>query len=270
MGLGHSLDPEEFERRPPLARPGIGSLSNKWQAALEPYIYGELHVKSTELDQFASSFHDSQGHRRPMLRSLYFRTVLPTYSDADRNVYESNQDRVANNRAASVAVAELFSILAPWEPHPGAAVDLFISAYSLTDHCHRFYDRYKNSFIRLPDSDKLSVVPCIKSISLHPRGREIHPVSLVALTAKAPAIQSVTWDYNEPVPYLALRRPMRDEFARSLETLRLPPSTRQFRVNVYSGDPYRLKHRQPNLVFPHQRDPLCSAVIGASEMPSTS
>jgi hypothetical protein len=76
-----------------------------------------------------------------MLKSLYFRIVLPTYSDADLNVYESNQDRVANNRAASEAVAALFSILAPWEPHLGAAVDLFISAYSLTDHCHRFYDR---------------------------------------------------------------------------------------------------------------------------------
>jgi hypothetical protein len=42
--------PEEPESRPPLVRLGIGSLSRKWQAALEPYIYGELHGKSTELD----------------------------------------------------------------------------------------------------------------------------------------------------------------------------------------------------------------------------
>jgi hypothetical protein len=250
----------ETASRPPLVRPGIASLSRKWQAALEPYIYRDLHIMSTELDQFASIFRDSQAHRRPMLKSLYFRIVLPTYSDADCTVYESNQDRLDNNRAASDAVAALFSILAPWGHRPSAAVDLSISAYSPTDHCHRFYDRYKNSFIQLLDSDSLSVVPCIKSISLYPHDREFHPSNLLALTAKAPAIHSVTWRYDEPVPYLALRRPMRDEFARSLERFRFPPSMCQLEVHIDSGDPFRLEHRQPNLVFPHHRDPLCSAI----------
>jgi hypothetical protein len=95
-----------------LARPA--SLSRKWQFSVEPAVFREIKLKSTELDAFASVFSTSQSHRRRLLKSLVFNIVLPIYSDDDCAMYETDWDRLANSKAASEAVTALFDVLSRW------------------------------------------------------------------------------------------------------------------------------------------------------------
>ena len=101
-----------------LVRPCIACLSRKWQFAVERLVYREVRFKHTELDEFAAIF--SQASRRGLLQTLRFDIVLPSYGDADCAVYESDQERLANNKVASEAITALFGVLATWGSDPPA------------------------------------------------------------------------------------------------------------------------------------------------------
>ena len=108
-----------------LVRPKIASVSRKWQLAVERVVCREVRFKNAELDAFASVF--SQPRRRALIETLRFEIVLPTYSDTECAVYESDQDRLANNRAASEAVASLLHLLSGWGSDPDVAFVCFFS-----------------------------------------------------------------------------------------------------------------------------------------------
>ena len=260
-----------------LVRPKIACVSRKWQLAVERVVCREVRFKNAELDAFASVF--SRPRRRALIETLRFEIVLPTYSDTECGVCESDQDRLANNRAASEAVASLFHLLSGWGSDPDVAVRLFLLVYSPMDSSYRgadklakdqlgvfwgsradlFGKRYQNSYIQLSDLDKLPVVPCLEWVSPHAGSREFHPGSDLALMTKAPARERLTWNYYKPTVFLALRRKMRDELVQNLKAIRLSPSTRFLTVDF---NLYGCVHseRLPNLVFPQQHDPLCAAL----------
>ena len=108
-----------------LVRPKIASVSRKWQLAVERVVCREVRFKNAELDAFASVF--SQPRRRALIETLRFEIVLPTYSDTECAVYESDQDRLASNRAASEAVASLLHLLSGWGSDPDVAFVCFFS-----------------------------------------------------------------------------------------------------------------------------------------------
>lgn len=57
-------------------RPGIASLSKRWQVAVEPLVFRDVRVKSTELDKFTSAF-SAYPDRRRYLRNLNLHIMLP-------------------------------------------------------------------------------------------------------------------------------------------------------------------------------------------------
>lgn len=260
-----------------LVRPKIASVSRNWQLAVERVVHREVRFKNDELDAFTSVF--SQPRRRALLKKLRFEVVLPTYSDAECGVYESDPYRLANNKAASEAVAGLFHVLSGWGSDPDVAVLLFLHVYSPMDPSYRgadkmmrdmadvargsradlFEKRYEHSYIQLMDLDKLPLVPCLEWVGLHAGTRRFHPGSYLALITRAPACEWLVWNYYEPIVYPALRRKMRDELVQNLKAIRLSPSVRRLTVDFYSHGCVH-SERLPNLVFPHQQDPLCAAI----------
>ncbi|KAK3986389.1 hypothetical protein QBC44DRAFT_361601 [Cladorrhinum sp. PSN332] len=271
-----------------LVRPGIASISRKWQSVVEEHTFRKLKITNTELPKFASIFSAPQSHRRALLKSLNFSIILPTYTDQECGIFETNEDRAANDKFASEAVYGLFTILSSWGPDPAIGLSLSFDIHSPMDCEHRGYPkyrqdsrdakygnrqdlfgkRYKYSYIRLTHPDKsLPEVPCIagtlefwKAFEGADDQRNVHPCSQAALAlTKAPRVQNLVWGYREPGVYLPLRRAMRQEFVQYLDTLRLGPFINAFEFELRSRW-YLHYHRLPNLVFPHEQDPLPSAL----------
>ncbi|KAK4156177.1 hypothetical protein C8A00DRAFT_30990 [Chaetomidium leptoderma] len=263
-----------------LVRPNISSVSRQWKSAIEMITFRELKVKSTELAEFAANFSGSKSHRRGLLKALGFSIVLPDYSNADCAIYESNQDRLVNDKVASDAVAALFDILSTWGSHRDNAVELIIDAYSPMDAFYCGFDkraqderaarariradlfalRYKHSYIRIADVDKLPTVPCIKALYLDNGDRHFYPGSVVALAAKTPTLEQLIWVYTEPDVYLTLRRIIRDELFQWLMTFGLARSTaRSLEIDINSHV-YHDNQRLPDMTPPWQYDPLCAAL----------
>ncbi|KAK4186730.1 hypothetical protein QBC35DRAFT_386504 [Podospora australis] len=268
-------------------RPSIASLSRAWQSVMEPDVFRELNIKHTELDDFAAVFSTSQAHRRTLLRTLYFSIVLPTYTDEQCAVYETNQDRAANDKVASEAVSALFDVLSAWGGSESSDLTLLIRIHSPMDGRHRgldklrqdrhdsiisrredlFHRRYKYSYIRLTDTDKLPEIPCVSALFAQGGDRELHPSCQAALTAKLTSLKKVDWQYTEPGVYVPLQRQIREELVQSLENLRVDPAVTSFHLDVTSHK-YLHHQRLPNLAFPHEQDPLSSVLhhyIGSGE-----
>jgi hypothetical protein len=268
-------------------RSALVRVSRKWQLVAEPEIYEAIRLKdTTELDEFASVFSGSGSHRRRFLKDLHVNIAIPTFSGVDRGIYESDQDRLATNKIVSEAVAALFNTLSGWGSDPAFAINLTIAMNSTKDGSHRtlsqlredvadelegvraelFDDQFNYSYIRLLDADMLPTAPCVRFMSPNGGDRNFHPSSLVALAVKVPAVEHLKWMYMEPDLYLKLRREVRNDFAQALQTFRLAPSTHQLDITIglaIFDRPYDYRgctRRQPNLVFPHQYDPLCSAL----------
>jgi hypothetical protein len=283
----HTTAQAETAQTTQLVRPRIACLSRKWQFAVERLVYREVRFKHTELDEFAAVF--SQPRRRGLLQTLQFEIVLPSYGDAECAVYESDQERLTNNRIASEAITALFGVLATWGSDPArAAILLYIHVYSPMDPPHRgtdklaqdrldnlcrrradlFEQRYQHSYIQFPDPANLPAAPCLRAVVPDAGARQFHPSSSLALlTAAGSVTNHLSWQYAEPGVYAPLRRQMRDELVHTLQTFRLPSSVRRFTVD-FESYPYEHAQRLPDLVSPRAHDPLCAAlhrVVGDGE-----
>lgn len=93
--------------------PLLSTVSRPWQAAIERHTMSAIHLKSTDLHDFASVF--SQGHRRLALVQLHYDAILPSYSDHQCARFETDRDKRLNNEALTAAIHELFSLLYSWE-----------------------------------------------------------------------------------------------------------------------------------------------------------
>ncbi|OTA90882.1 hypothetical protein M434DRAFT_33236 [Hypoxylon sp. CO27-5] len=237
--------------------PGLATLSRTWQAAIEKVTFERLTIASTDFSEFSTAF--STVHRRRLLQSLYFTVILPPYSvEADQ--YESNQDRERNNEVAGQEVNRLLRELATWPTD--STIELHIWFKSPTDEVSTLWGRHAYSYIRLTGLDQLQV-PCVSSLTprlgLWRGDRIIHPRSLVSLTATFPRVSEISFEYDEPGPFFALRRELRGDFVASLEGFKLPSQVKRLRVGAI---PPRLPHNKslPDMIGPVPSDPLCVTV----------
>ena len=257
--------------------PRIVTVSRAFQFAVERIVFRALRVEHTELGRFMFLF--SRAHRRFLLKELDFEIVLPTYSDAACAVRESDQDMMVNDRVVSVAVVNLLGIIASWRCTPASSVYLYLYVYSPMDgerrghvklrrdsaacrdgrHVDLFGRRYRYSYLQLSGLDKVPDVPALAAIFPDRGSRGFHPCSTLALSTRA-RHESMYWAYTEPGADVALRRIMRNELVQTLEGFRLPPWTRDMHIFITSRSYKHSYQRLPDLVFPHQHDPLSSAL----------
>ncbi|KAI0095433.1 hypothetical protein F4776DRAFT_652365 [Hypoxylon sp. NC0597] len=122
--------------------------------------------------------------------------------------------------------------------------------------------RHKYSYISLTGLDQLQV-PCVKSF-VPPEGlsfgtRILNPSSAVSLTATFPNASEVNLCYDEPGPFLALQRELRDNFVASLEGFKLPPTVKTLDIHVRVP---RYPHDKslPDLRGSRPNDPLCVTI----------
>ncbi|KAK0670018.1 carbohydrate-binding module family 50 protein [Cercophora samala] len=251
----------------------------------QPAASTTLRINNNELKTFASAFSTPQSRRRTLLKHLRYTVILPTYTDQECGVHENDENRAVNNHVVAEALLALFNVLSSWGSNPAVGFSLLLIIHSPMDVSYRyppdklghdrflhalgrrqdvFEKRYEYSYIRLSDKD-LNLLPTVSCITelLCPSGnggRQIYPSSLAILTlTKTPNLQRLTWSYNEPGVYVPLRREIRKQFVQDLQTLRIGPFVRSFNFEVVSH--FYLHHqRLPNLVFPHEHDPLSSAL----------
>ena len=274
--------PERHGKDVLLVRPSIATISRVWQSAVERDIFFQLTIDNTELDTFASVFSTRQARRRSLLKHLSYTIILPAYTDQECGVYETDEDRTANNKIVAKALEALFNVLKSWEYDPNVGFSLMLSMHSPMDVLYRdrdklekdrdnqalgrrqdvFEKRYEYSFVRLADADLnlLPPVSCITELSFtHGAGhRQLHPASQAALTlTKTRSLQKITCGYREPGPYVSLSQQIRQEFVRDLRKLQIGSSVRSFDLEI---DAHFYLHHQslPNLVFPHEHDCLSS------------
>ncbi|OTA55791.1 hypothetical protein K449DRAFT_387830 [Hypoxylon sp. EC38] len=240
------------------AWPRLATLSRAWQAAIEKMTFKELVIESTDFAEFSTAL--STVHRRRFLKLLSLRVVLPPYN-IEAGQYESNQDRERNNRVAGREVNRLLHELATWHTDPTIELRFWFESPS-DELCAPWGSCHAYSYLHLTGLDRLQV-PCISSIStpeyLWRGNRIIHPSSLVSLTAKFPGVSEISFQYEEPGPFLALRRELRDDFVASLEAFELPPQVKE--LSVWARPP-RLPHNKslPDLIGSLPNDPLCITV----------
>ncbi|KAK4171275.1 hypothetical protein QBC36DRAFT_100008 [Triangularia setosa] len=252
---------ESISRLAPFA-----TISSKWQHAVERLLFEEILLTNDELDDFNSIFSANQTHRRRFLQHLNFRIILPESSDADDTRYESDSRRRAVDQFATEAVRALFNILSTWASAPGPWFELSLGipvAKDKTQTC-----RY--SYVSIQGAENLPALPFIRELHMSPDDlvpasdayRQFHPTTMFSLMEKMPSQDEVQWDYKPPGLYLALRRQLRNSFIDSLQKVQLSPAVRKiwFYGSELHEEAYPHDQRLPNLIHPHQQDPLCSTL----------
>lgn len=108
-------------------------VSKAWQAEIEEVNFGTLAVKQTDLQQLEEYV---TGRRRALLRHLWLQVELPEYSRRSRLAPENDQDQEENNVKYTMALADLFKLLEPWNTpefwssRNGRGISLELSAFS--------------------------------------------------------------------------------------------------------------------------------------------
>ncbi|KAK4201929.1 hypothetical protein QBC40DRAFT_277447 [Triangularia verruculosa] len=243
--------PEQHGEDGRLVRPNIATVSRAWQSMVEPDVFCQLKINNTvELETFATVFSTPQSRRRSLLKHLRYTIILPTYTDQECSIYETNEDRTANNKVVAEALRALFIVLSSWGSDPAVGFSLLLIIHSPMDVRHRdrdkleqdkcshalgrrqdvFEKRYEYSYIRLADTDLnlLPAVSCITELLCTYGGgdRQIHPSTQAALTlTKTPNLQKLTWRYKEPGVYLSLCRGSAKNLSKISKPIRSgPPS----------------------------------------------
>ncbi|CRL29363.1 unnamed protein product [Penicillium camemberti] len=192
----------------------------QWQLAAEQLTFTELHIDSTELEDFRQIALSSHSIRRCFhVRRLYFNVVLPEYSVAARGQYENQNDRDSNNRVFAQATTCLFEILSQWPDSDSHQISLQIYAISPSDleaetdrtvrhirlqRCYAFPDdellhrRYESSYLQLSEVP-LPNVKCITSLRVlgYGRYRNIAPGSVSEMVARLPRLDTINADIRE-------------------------------------------------------------------------
>jgi F-box associated protein len=202
------------------------SVSISFRNAVERRTFRSLSFLSTELDRFVEAF--SEQRRRLLLKQITFKIVLPEYEERYFARFEREPDRKANNEVYTQAIKSLFEQLSSWEDGSGMTsseishsyfgISLEIQAYSPSDISHRpdpdmdrelqmtgtrsdlFEARYRRSFLRILDVDKIPAVQRISSFTVHTWNdrfegvRYMEPASVAQLASQMPALERIDWN----------------------------------------------------------------------------
>ncbi|KAI4860906.1 hypothetical protein F4820DRAFT_85854 [Hypoxylon rubiginosum] len=260
----------------PSAYPAIAAVSRKFQAAIERRSFHHLHIYTTKerLDRFKSIL---TPRRRNILRILTVSIILPSYPAKSFFKFETDEDRRANNKAATAAMGRLFRILAgndsQYDESMTPVLDLKIRGiYSPSDQLsverepHR--ERYAFSLLDLTSEvSKFPPLPRVRSFCIcRTTKRAWNPRVAMSLTAKMVKATHVEWrfpcmrGYQEKWnAYPSLDRMFRDDLVDSIKSAELPASVTTFSCDLISPATKRY-HALPRFVAPGEYDPVSCAL----------
>ncbi|KAK0671658.1 hypothetical protein QBC41DRAFT_300347 [Cercophora samala] len=247
----------------------LAAISSTWRHAVERLLFEEIIITDADLGNFMAIFAANQSHRRRFLRHLNFKVILPE-SKAAQPYFEKRSERKANDKFATKAVWVLFNILDTWKATPGPWFQLSVGIPQPKSKLH-----YPYSYVSIEDAQNLPELPFVRELCMSSSGdrsantiefdefyRSLHPTTVFSLTEKIPSQAAVYWYYDLPGPWHALRRQFRTATIEALQKVQLSPAVRKLDFCAVDMANHEIPHHQqlPDLVHPHQQDPLCSTL----------
>lgn len=266
--------------------PRLSTVSRAWQSTVERFTMREIHIKSTDLQDFSNVF--VHPNRRAALINLSYDVVLPAYSERQCARFETGQDKQRNNETLTDAVHSLFSLLHSWDKKARIQSDgtlgyeraeaagrilLTLDAHSPLDPDRRehvdvraqrletllpngrkdlFEHRYERSFLRILRCEELSAVPRIRGFEVKKlcHRRRIEGASLAGVAAKLPNLDTIVWAINDDEKFHeAVRQQNRFDFAESLATLPLQ-SLKRVDLTIFNRAPHNQYFKLPSALLP--------------------
>lgn len=195
--------------------PDYATISRQWQYAIEYQTFREITVKSTEIETLSRIVIN---HRPRLLKQIKLNVILPTYTDADCAIFETEEDKQANDNVFTKAIKDLFALLGSWydETQPtengsdtaiGQSLRLCLGdCYSPKAFCYRrskkywedhqewkcgrrddlFKRRYESSLLRLESTGGVRKLPHISSFYTSTSHRKVEPRSLALIASRFP------------------------------------------------------------------------------------
>ncbi|KAL8965842.1 MAG: hypothetical protein Q9183_003665, partial [Haloplaca sp. 2 TL-2023] len=267
------------------------TISQNWQLAVECHTFRSIRLKSTELPHLTQIL---TGHRIPILSTLTYEVVIPSYADHRCAKFETQTDIKHNNEAFTKAVCELFDMIRSWQADeatsPSRSLALTISAvYSPMDKWYRpkakrqqdewdwqmgkradlWENRYKDSVVGLLGHTELPLLSNISSFEIWSDRRCIEPMTAALLASKIPQLQNVKLELrdnqkNDPSSRVQYRYGLASELERlSIEALH------KFSFTYRCGDPYNQYFSAPSVLLDTdpRTDHLCLALQKLSRSP---
>ncbi|KAH8901082.1 hypothetical protein GQ53DRAFT_835040 [Thozetella sp. PMI_491] len=128
----------------------FASVSQEWQAVMEPANFKNLTLTESCLPDFERFFKDNLA-RRQALKRIWFRVELPAYTKDQGAFMENDADQERNDCAFACQMWRLFDILGEWEPKH-ARLELEITASSPSDQ-KRYFRNAEAKTARFEGSD---------------------------------------------------------------------------------------------------------------------
>jgi hypothetical protein len=197
------------------------SVCRAWQIAVEKLTFADLHIDSSNLEEFdeitTSTKSPGRSHH---VKNLFFKVKLPEYSFAARGWYETQRDRDCNNRVFTQAIASLFQILSLWPNGSYEAKHLEICSLSPCDwraeedwpgrslrqqtamafpEQELLGRRYESSYLEILEDTHISNAMCITSVrfpgySIH---RKTAPKAFSKIISHLPRLQNINAELRD-------------------------------------------------------------------------
>ncbi|KAL2811965.1 hypothetical protein BJX63DRAFT_397742 [Aspergillus granulosus] len=252
--------------------PKYSRVCRQWQPIFERLIYREVRVESEEfqagkgiisLSWFHSLMSSPNQYRRPFLRRLHYKIIIPyrlqRYNAVklETQLYrEQNPVRKANNQAFSKAMRSLLEILNAWEGSPkiGLVLEVHGRCESLEPQTKQVQNAGDwrtildgNLWVvrpyraRFPDGDEmLPKVTCVDELVIEyaPMTQGIWGGAALRIAKHCVALQRLHLDVQERVrpDHLDYIRQRRQAVASAL--INLPPTLRVFELVASSEEPW--------------------------------
>ncbi|KAI3317819.1 hypothetical protein HD806DRAFT_513835 [Xylariaceae sp. AK1471] len=266
----------------PFALPAVAAVSRKFQYAVERRTFDYLNkkVSDTEIEKFEQIL---TPRRRYILRELMVTILLPTYPRESYGKFETDEDRQANNAAATATLRRLFEFIRSCDadtPDDEVIPSLHLridGVFSLTDKRSKLLTkdeivqfglwpdlhdlRYRFSLLNMTsDGTGLPTLPCVRHFTLAQGPRYWSPAVAALLTSKMPNVQTVRWNLELPREdwglYYSLDKIYRNELVTGIRSIKLPKSIKTFDCKI-APLIFRDKHQKlPEFIEPGTDDPV--------------
>ncbi|KAI1671249.1 hypothetical protein L13192_04606 [Pyrenophora tritici-repentis] len=203
--IGQSFRPNG----PPSQFPRLAILNRTWKEAIETITFRQLGVKGDELESLQSIV---TGNRRKHLAWISFTADLPAYSEEAYAHKESRLEQDANNEAFKKSICSLFTVLQTWEDsgvQNALRLDI-LTAVSPTDSWEVddvqiaigdwrdiLSDCWKDSRLRLVQSDNLPTLSNVQHLTIENGGRRFAPSVAPGLALSLPELKTVDWEFQD-------------------------------------------------------------------------
>ena len=261
--------PEQHPYEVPKTRPAeipydispLSTISRQWQHTIERRTFRSLLFAIEDLDNFDQIV---IGHRRRYLKELRFNVQFPDYDDETSKIYETNEDRAANNAMATSCVRRLFSVLSAWGARDNGELSLRLEMQSPGDRrVHWVHNglqekRFEFSYIELEGVEDFPEVHAVTSLWEPSGTRPVELRSQYGLASRVPKAKSVSMSTYEPGIFLALRRELRERFLAAVDSW--PLHSPQDLCIEFHSPPFEHDESLPNMIAPYAYDRVNTAL----------